>query len=62
MADRAGEGEPLALVVERLEDEDVGEVHAALERVVVDPWGDLLVNKRRPKQLARGCDRVHRHL
>ena len=36
VADRAGEGQPLALVVERLEDEDVGQVHAAVERVVHD--------------------------
>ena len=36
VADGAGEGEPLALVIERLEDEDVGQVHAAVERVVHD--------------------------
>ena len=36
VADRAGEGQPLALVIERLEDEDVGQVHAAVERVVHD--------------------------
>ena len=34
MADGGGKGEPLALVVERLEEEDVGQVHAALEGVV----------------------------
>jgi len=34
VADGAGEGEALALVEERLEDEDVGQVHAAVERVV----------------------------
>ena len=32
VADRAGEREPLALVIERLHDEDVGQVHAAVER------------------------------
>ena len=36
VADRAGEGETLALVKQRLEDEDVGQVHAAVERVVHD--------------------------
>ena len=36
VADRAGEREPLALVIERLEDEDVRQVHAAVERVVHD--------------------------
>ena len=36
VAHRAGEREPLALVIERLEDEDVGQVHAAVERVVHD--------------------------
>ena len=36
VADGAGERQPLALVVERLEDEDVGQVHAAVERVVHD--------------------------
>ncbi len=36
MADRAGEGQPLALVEQRLDHEDVGQVHAAVERVVHD--------------------------
>jgi hypothetical protein len=34
MADRRGKGDPLALEVKRLEDEDVGQMHAAIERVV----------------------------
>ena len=36
VADRAGERQPLALVVERLHDEDVGQVHAAVEGIVHD--------------------------
>ena len=36
MAARAGEREPFAFVIERLEDEDVRQVHAAVERVVHD--------------------------
>ena len=36
VADGAGEGQPLALVIERLEDEDVRQVHAAVERIVHD--------------------------
>ena len=36
VADRRGEGEPLAVDEDRLEDEDVGQVHAAFERVVHD--------------------------
>ena len=36
VADRGGEREPPAVVVERLEQEDVGQVHAALEGVVHD--------------------------
>ena len=36
VADGRGEGQALAVVIERLEDEDVGQVHAAVERVVHD--------------------------
>jgi hypothetical protein len=36
MAAGAGEREPFAVVIERLEDEDVRQVHAAVERVVHD--------------------------
>ncbi len=36
MAAGAGEREPLALVIKRLEDEDVRQVHAAVERIVHD--------------------------
>ena len=36
MADGAGEGEPLALVIKRFEYEDVGKVHAPVEGIVHD--------------------------
>ncbi len=36
VADGAGKGEALAGVVERLEDEDVGQVHAAVKGIVHD--------------------------
>ena len=36
VADGAGEGQPLALVEQRLDHEDVGKVHAAVERIVHD--------------------------
>ena len=55
VTDRAGEGQPFALMIERLDDEDVGQVHAAVERIVHDEdvAGDHVV-------LEMAHDRFHR--